>query len=249
MILMLLGLGFLFSGAKWHTWARRCFALWLLLFLVYGTPFLSDYLTDRLENRYPVMDKAQLDELGLSDGNPVYIVVLGAGHSPDPRLGYTQMLGSSVSMRLIEGVRLYHALPEGSATLVTSASAVHGTLSQAEALKGAAAELGVPSHHIKTQPSPTNTCEEARAFVDKHGSGARVIIATSALHQRRAMMLFEQQGARPFAAPTAFANKRNPDAPSPGLRYYLPSRSNVGQLERVIKEYTGYEWGKRRCTD
>ena len=247
MIFMLLGLGFLFLGQKWYVWARRCFALWLMLFFVYGTPFLADHFTDRLENAYPVMNEVRLSALDFQDDDPIYIIVLGAGHSPDPRLGFTQMLGESVSIRLIEGVRLYKALPEGSARLVTSASAVHGTLSQAEALKGAAIQLGVPSHHIETQPSPTNTCEEVRAFVANHGEGARVIIATAALHQRRAMMLFELQGAEPFAAPTGFVNKRNPDAPSPGLSSYLPRPKNVKQLESVIKEYVGYEWGKRRC--
>lgn len=247
MILMLLGLGFLFSGAKWHAWARRCFGLWLILFFIYGTPFLADHFTDTLENAYPVMTDQRLTELELDDDDPIYIIVLGAGHSPDSRLGFTQMLSESVSMRLIEGVRLYNALPEGQARLVTSASAVHGTLSQAEALKGAAIQLGVPEAHIHTQSTPTNTCEEARAFTADHGEGAQVIIATAALHQRRAMMLFEQQGVRPFAAPTAFVNTRNPDAPPPGLSSYLPRLKNVGQLERVIKEYVGYEWGRRSC--
>jgi uncharacterized SAM-binding protein YcdF (DUF218 family) len=247
MILMLLGLGFLFSGVKWHAWARRCFGLWLILFFIYGTPFLADHFTDTLENAYPVMTEQRLAELDLDEDAPVYIIVLGAGHSPDPRLGFTQMLSESVSMRLIEGVRLYNALPEGRARLVTSASAVHGRLSQAEALKGAAMQLGVPEAHIHTQSTPTNTCEEARAFAAYHGEGAQVIIATAALHQRRAMMLFEQQGVQPFAAPTAFTNKENPDAPPPGFSSYLPRLKNVNQLERVIKEYVGYEWGKRQC--
>lgn len=231
----------------WNGYARRALAVFILAWLLYATPFVSGYFTDRLENHYPVLSGEELEQLTpMAEGDSLYIIVLGAGHSPDPRLKPGQMLNRNLTMRLTEAVRLYRELP--GSKLVTSASAVHGTYSQAEALRDAAIGLGVNREDISIQEEPANTCEEARAFVRDHGEGARVIISTSALHQRRAMMLFEQQGASPVAAPAQFINKRYP---ARGFRVsdYVPSIENVTNLDRVMKEYAGYLWNSRRCVN
>lgn len=224
-------------------WARRSFSGLVVLYLIYALPFLSWSLAERMEHRYPVFDMEQVAKLSATEDNPVYIVVLGAGKIADPRLDYNQMLSAAVTMRLMEGIRVHRMIPES--YMVTSASAVHGELSQAEALRQAAIQLGVDASRIYTQDDPTNTCEEAKAFVRDHGVGTRVIIATSALHMRRSMMLFEQFGAEPTAAPTAFRVKRNPDRPF-RVRDYMPSMSNVRLLESTMKENVGY-WVGARC--
>jgi len=223
-------------------WAKRCFVLLIGLWLLYGLPFLSYDLAERLEHRYPVLDEEALLESGLVEDSTVYIVVLGAGIEADPRLDYNQMLSAAVTMRLTEGIRVFQMIPD--AMMVTSASAVHGELSQAVALRQAAIQLGVPESQIVTQDDPTNTCEEARAFVRDHGVGSRVVIATSAIHMRRAMMLFEHFGAEPIPAPTAYRVKRNPAKPF-RVRDYMPSMGNVRLLEAVVKERVGYSLGVR----
>jgi uncharacterized SAM-binding protein YcdF (DUF218 family) len=242
-ILLMVTLALMATGRR--RWGLYALGAWVFLFLLYGNPFLAGTLVDRLQDHHPVLISEKILELQHEAGDePVYVIVLGAGHTADPRLKPSQMLTSSVTMRLVEAIRVHRQL--SGSRLVTSASANHGTYSQAEALRDAAIALGVDPEAIHMQTEPENTCQEARAFVRDHGPGARVVLATSARHMRRAMMIFEQQGARPVAAPTAYVRKRNPDrAFDP--EDWLPSLEHIEDLESVIKEYVGYQWDRRRC--
>lgn len=240
---LIVSVAFLAAGRR--RWGLRVLAVWIVLFLLYANPFLSGRLVDRLENRYPVLTADRIAALQEeAGGDPVHIIVLGAGHVPDPRLQPSQMLEAQVTMRLVEGIRIHRQLP--GSRLVTSASAVHGTYSQAEAVRDAARSLGVDPRAIHMQTDPENTCQEARAFVRDFGPGARVVISTSALHMRRAMMLFEQQGALPVAAPASYVRKRNP-ARAFDPDDWLPSPEHIENLESAFKEYTGYLWDRRNC--
>lgn len=242
-VVLLIVLTLLAAGQR--RWGLRALAVWVFLFLLYGNPFLAGRLADRLQEHHPVLTDERIAAFQQKAGeDPVYIIVLGAGHTPDPRLKPSQMLTSSVTMRLVEGIRVHRQIP--GSRLVTSASAVHGTYSQAEAVRDAAIALGVDPEAIHIQPDPENTCQEARAFVRDHGPGARVVIATSATHMRRAMMLFELQGALPVAAPTSYVRKRNPDRTF-DAGDWLPSLEHIDDLETAIKEYVGYLWDKRSC--
>ncbi len=234
----------LFAG--WRRRALQAFAVLFVLWLVYANPFLSGMMVDRLQNSYPVLDGGKLAELQIlaESQEPVFVIVLGSGHTPDARLKPSQMLTELATMRLVEGIRVHRQLP--GSRLVTSASVEYGNYTQAEAMRDAAIALGVDPDDIDIQPDPTTTCEEARAFVRDHGPGARVVVATSATHMRRAMMLFEQQGALPVAAPTAFIRKENPDKPF-SITGWMPSLENIDDLEQAIKEYVGYIWDKRQC--
>ncbi len=268
-------------------WRRRAWQagiLWIVLWLLYATPFVSGVLIDRLQYTHPVLTLERMDELGLlqsgtnvpgllnletidpvlqnsgeTDGlpydtsltaaselppDPVYIIILGSSHTPDVRLLPTLMLSDNAVQRLVEALRVYRLLPD--ARLITSGHYVYGEYSQAEATRDALISLGVDPGHILIQPEAGSTCDEARAFVREHGPGARIIISTSALHMRRSMMVFEQQGASPIAAPAAFIRKQKPEDPfRPGK--LMPSLSNIGELESAIKEYIGYAWSRRQC--
>lgn len=238
-ILVLLSIVFLLFGII--SWAKRSVLLLIVLYLLYATPFLCKYLSERLEQTYPVFKIENYTEL---ENESVNIIVLGAGYVPDPRLSHTHMMNESLSNRLIEAIRIYNMLP--SAVLVTSASAIHSQLSQAETSQQSAIQLGVNPEDIYIQDDPTNTCEEAKAFVRDHGVGTTVIIATSAMHMRRAMMLFESQGAKPIPAPTDFRIKKNPDRPAK-IKDYFPKYKNIEILEFAIREYIGYWWTKSSC--
>ncbi len=244
LMLLLMGTLALFAFGK-RRWGLYALGVWTFLLLLYANPFLAGALVDRLQNQYEAISQERIMELQrLAGDKSIHVIVLGAGHTPDPRLHPSQMLTPNVSMRLVEGIRVHRQIP--GSRLVTSASAVHGTYSQAEALRDAAIALGVEPEAIHIQTDPENTCQEARAYVRDHGPGARVVIATSALHMRRAMMIFEQQGALPVAAPTAYVRKRNPDrAFEPDE--WLPSLGHIDDLEAAIKEFVGYQWDLRRC--
>ncbi len=243
-ILLLVIAGLLLAG--WRRRALQAFMALIVLWLIYANPFLSGALVDRLQYRYPVLDGETLADLQTraESQEPVYVIVLGSGHKPDTRLKPSQMLTEQGIMRLVEGIRVHRLLP--GSRLVTSAAVEYGSYTQAEAMRDAAISLGVDPDAIHIQTDPTTTCEEARAFVRDHGPGARVVIATSATHMRRAMMLFEQQGALPVAAPTAFIQMENPDKPF-SITDWLPSLENIDDLERAINEYVGYIWDKKKC--
>ena len=243
-ILLLIVAGLLLAGRRRR--ALQALTVLFVLWLLYANPFLSGVMVDRLQNRYPMLTGEALTELQTlaKSQEPIYVVVLGSGHTPDPRLEPAQMLSDEAVIRLVEGIRVHRQLP--GSRLVTSASVKYGNYTQAEAMRDAAVALGVDPGSIHIQTDPTTTCEEARAFVRDHGPGARAVIATSATHMRRAMMLFEQQGALPVAAPASFIRKKNQNEPF-RLIDWLPSLENIEDLERAIKEHTGYIWDKRQC--
>ena len=271
----------------WHRRAWQAGIVWIVLFLVYATPFLSGIMIDRLQHTWPVLTTERMYEFGLLPAGPdesgmqnsgqsgdlragpagsgedvedadlppdslpdtvqadtVHIIILASSHTPDERLEPTQMLSDASVQRLVEGLRLYRQIP--GARLITSGHYAYGEYSQAEATRDALISLGVDPGHIRIQPEAGSTCEEARAFVREHGDGARIIISTSALHMRRAMMIFEQQGARPVAAPAAFIRKQKPEDPVRPSKW-LPSFNNISELESAINEHIGYVWNRRQC--
>lgn len=253
-LMLLLGVGIVLLIMNQFIRGRRCLILFLILLFVYGLPWIPEFAADQLENRYPVIDDAALTDITRkfheSGRDSIFVMVLGAGHSTDPRLGAVQRPGETVMMRLAEAIRLYRELDAAGlpVKLVTSASGHEGQMTQAEAIAQAAAALGVPDNRILRLHEPGNTCEEARAFRTAFGSGQIVLVSSSAIHQRRAVMLFEQTGSRPVAAPALYLNRKSPESPSRWWRRIRPSVRNIDLLERAIKEFTGYQTGLINCT-
>lgn len=250
---LIFSLGILFLMLGRISWAKKSMVLFLVLFFIYAMPWLPEYMTDRLENTYSTIHDYEINhivnEFINSDTDNIYIIVLGAGHSTDPRLSPTSKLSRSVLMRLAEAVRLFKEFDNKilPVQLVTSASGFEGQMTQAAAVAEAAQVFGVPQNRISRLDTPTNTCEEARAFANAFGEGQIVLISTSAIHQRRALMLFEKTGSIPIAAPASFLNPKSPEAPNRWWRTYRPSMRNLNMLKRAIKEFVGYEVGIRTC--
>lgn len=235
-------------------WSRRCLAVFLVLLFLYGLPWFPEFLANKLENRYGVLTESDFESIENrfrnSAADSLYIMILGAGHSTDPRLGATSRLGESVMMRLAEGIRIYRLLDERGlpVRLVTSAGGFEGQLTQAEAVAQAAVALGVPDERISRLHEPSNTCGEAREFRETFGEGQLVLLSTSAMHQRRAVQLFAQTGSNPVAAPASFLNRKSPEAPNRWWRRYRPSQRNLELLKLSVKEYAGFVQGLRGCT-
>jgi len=167
-------------------------------------------------------------------------LVLGAGADFDPSLPSGQLLSPTQMVRLSEGIRVARLMPE--AVLVTSAYFEHSPHSQAELSRRAAQGLGFTDRPIQVQEQPKTTCEEARAFVDAHGRGTRVLLVTSAAHMRRAMALFTAFGAEPMAAPCDFKVTHNPLRP---FRWSdaLPSWKHLDWLDELMKEQLAHSLG------
>ena len=176
--------------------------LWILggswFFIVYFTP-LPHFLLSKLEFKFPSL----LEPPKLS-GEP-YIIILANDFTLDPRLTPSQQLGLVSSSRLMEGVRLFRAIPN--ARLVVSGPVLHRDVSQAHTTALAAMELGVPEDKIVFIYDAVNTFEEASNFKETYGLGEKVILVSSASHMPRAYKIFTDLGLDVTPAPTDYICK------------------------------------------
>ena len=101
--------------------------------------------------------------------------------------------GGDTSARTAEAIRLYQA--GWSELLIFSGAALDKSgLSNAEAMRRQAIEEGVDSHNIMIEDSSATTSENAEntaQLVEKTGI-KRILLVTSAYHQRRASMEFKE---------------------------------------------------------
>jgi len=205
---------------------------WLALI---STAPLPCWLVCQLEEQYPPVDAETFSPVD----STLYIVVLGAGHTLDPRLPPTGQLSSNALARLTEGVHLHRRLP-GSRLVFSGWSSI-GAMSTAEVGARAAQSLGVDPAAIEVLPEPWNTRTEGLAFAEAFGTDVPVILVTSAVHLPRAMMHFRKAGLDPVPAPTDFRCKDD-EQPKKPLRWLVPSAGNIGRMEVAVHEYAGMVW-------
>jgi uncharacterized SAM-binding protein YcdF (DUF218 family) len=213
----------------------------LFLLLLTSTSFLPKLLLGILENPYSTISDFELAKF--TDYDSVHIVVLASGYSPDKRINSAlgQLDNSSIA-RLVEGVRIHRKLPNS--TLIFSAGPAKGdSVSQAEVSAKSAIELGVNPDKLMLMQNPTNTMEEAAAYLKLFGNQRPLILVTSAYHMNRALMLFNFLNLHPFPAPVDFAFKQNPHDHSFHL---TPSITNITRTQLAIHEFLGHFWARLR---
>ena len=210
--------------------------------LVVSVPIVPNLLVQNLENKYPPFTPSHV---AVAD-SLISIVVLGAGHTADPRLEANSQLSVEGLSRLIEGVRI-HGLYPGSHLVFSGGSSV-SPYSQAEIYRQAALDLGVDEILIRQMPAPMNTREEAMNYFSEFGNSHTLILVTDAIHMPRAMYHFQQAGLRPIPAPTGYLCKKSPV--STGLAW-IPSFTSIRKMQRALHETIGlihgkYEWKRFR---
>ncbi len=163
-----------------------------------------------------------------------YVVVLGSGYAPRDGIPVTAALDEDGLVRLTEGVRLLHSLPD--ARLVVSGGARHGHVPPAQGYAQLAGSLGVAPESIIVSDQATDTAAEARAVRALLGA-APFILVTSAYHMPRAMLLMRRAGANPIAAPTG----QRVLSGSEVSRWHalLPGAGGLRDTELAIHEYLG----------
>jgi uncharacterized SAM-binding protein YcdF (DUF218 family) len=226
MVLVLLSFGLLrllFSrGHKKQGW------VWISLgigcFYLFTTAPLPNYLLGRLESGLtPVTSPQNLSGIK-------YIVVLSGGLRPNFGLPATSQLEESSFLRVAEGVRLFHLL-EGAPTLImTGAGPFDDMGSRMVAL---AQSLGVPSDKLIPENQAIDTYGNAMG-VRPLVKNQPFLLVTSASHLPRALAIFQKLGMKPVPAPGDF---RFTDYSSIGN--YIPSGSNLVNMELAIHEYLG----------
>lgn len=206
----------------------------LLLVLAYGR--IPGYFLERLESRYPPLDVAPFVQ---ESGSPIkWIVVLGGGHSLDPRMPTTSQVNASTLFRLVESIRLHRAL--SGSTLVLSGGSTFSPVPVAEAMASLAQLLGVDGRQLVIERASKDTAEHTEQLQSIIGHD-RFILVTSASHMPRAMAMFQRHGMQPVAAPTDYLIKKGQGF-HPGSLF--PGATGVQMAEVALHEYLGMAWAR-----
>ncbi|MEW5735652.1 MAG: ElyC/SanA/YdcF family protein [Thermodesulfobacteriota bacterium] len=229
--LVLAGVGLLLAALKKRRTGMTLAAAALLLLWAFSTQPLSRALILPLEARfapYPEEHGPQVD----------YVVVLGAGHSSDPRLPVTAHLSGQAMGRLVEGIRILRMNP--GSMLVLSGAGVTDPIPESRVMARAAVALGVDPGRIIEEPASRDTKDQA-ILLPPLLHGRPFALVTSAYHMPRAVALFRKAGSAPIPAPAAHLAR-------PGsLRFSpMPSADSLGRSNKAFHEYFGLLWARLR---
>jgi uncharacterized SAM-binding protein YcdF (DUF218 family) len=128
-------------------------------------------------------------------------------------------------------LRISRQIPESK--LVFSGWKVSGSGSMAAVMKRAAISLAIDSSRIEVLEDPRTTREEAMSFVQAFGKSVTLILVTDAIHMRRAIEFFKQQGLDVHPAPTNYLAR---ESNNPYKFRWMPSVENPMMMDRVLRE-------------
>ncbi len=129
------------------------------------------------------------------------ICVLGTGFNPDSALPANSRVSGGFLSRLLEGVRLYRALPKSHLVISVAGDA---TVEDKRTFLMEMQEL------LQLDPNRVQLVTEAKSTLDEAievkaiRKGEHVIVVTSAGHMPRAMTTFTGEGLTPSAAPADY---------------------------------------------
>ena len=207
------------------------FATLFLLFL--SMPPTANWLSNSLEQRYPIPDSQKL-----MDAQIRWIVVLGGGHNSSMPAGH-QLSGSSLA-RVVEGVRIFRM--KSGRKLILSGGGVYDPNPNAVAMADEARALGINSGDIILESQSKDTEEEA-ALLTPTLRQEQFFLITSAIHMPRAMALFLKRGMKPIAVPCEYSFvPQNP----PAILQILPNAASLQQSERAFRERWGMLYSRIR---
>lgn len=227
-------IGYIFYRKKDRVLVRWAWILLLLCIGLYGvtTPWLPHWMAKHLIKQYPRIHVMQPDIH--------WVVVLGGGVIENDTIPASDALNTASLKRLLEGLRLYWALPH--AKLILSGGSVNArTKSVALRFDEFAAWVGVPATDRILEKDSINTADEARLIKPMVGD-APFYLVTSALHMPRAMRLFEQQGLHPIAAPCQLITEKRQSS----WRSFLPDPIYLIYFKAICHECLGQVWARLR---
>ena len=190
-LLFLSGIYFLYK--KRITKAKFLLVVSFIWLSLISYPPLVDKILHHHESTYPTLHTPPSDIK--------YIYVLGNSHHTNKDLPITSQVNEISSVRLNEGIRLYHALNEEPILITSGYSGLYDPTPGAVMQNKLARALGVKPEKLHMEPGCKDTHEEAIA-AKKYIGNAPFILVTSASHMQRAMKYFKSEGLNPIPAPT-----------------------------------------------
>jgi len=224
--LLALGIYFLYLGKQLKA---KIFFVWAFFLLVlFSYPPFANYLVKNLEMQYGKYEHSS---------EVHYVHILGNGHNTDPMQPISSHLSDGGTKRVLEGVLLYKHIPN--VKLIFTGYKGDTNTSNAVMNAQLAKSLGVKEEDMIINGTPEDTKDEA-LFTKSIVSDAPFVLVTSATHMPRAMLLFQQLGLDPIAAPSDFKKSE--------FRGWLraPKVESFCKSKLAIHEYIGILWAKIR---
>ncbi len=228
LILLIAGIALLLKGRKkvgMFFVAGSC-----IILLVFSMGWTGMALLKPLEDEAgPYGEPAKLRAAGVK-----YIVVL-AGSSVQDQLSPADRWQGSI-LRLLEGIRLWSALP--GTKLVLSG----GAPSSADAMATLPMQLGVPRDAMILETRALDTADEVKLFMPIVGD-EQFALVTSACHLPRALEQFRAKGTKPIPCPCDFRTKQTPP-----LLFLLIPGGGLENSQIALHEYYGrlFYWLKSK---
>ncbi|HUI46306.1 MAG TPA: ElyC/SanA/YdcF family protein [Nitrospirota bacterium] len=202
----------------------------VLLYLACINP-VSDRLLESLERGHmPLQDtttKLHADA----------IIVLGGGVIDRSRLGLAPAPADASLERVVEGVRLWHALHLPLMFVGDNGDPAKNGVNEAEAMARVASSLGVAERDMRVVGKARNTKESVRA-VKEALKGNHIILVTSAFHMMRAAGMFRKQGFDVIPAPCGYRSERRK------LSFFslIPRAESLSSSHMACSEYISIAW-------
>jgi uncharacterized SAM-binding protein YcdF (DUF218 family) len=173
------------------------------------------------------------------------IVVLGTGFNPDPVLPANSQVGGAFLSRLLEGVRLWRALP--ASELVISIAGPATNRQKQQFWQQMQVLLGLQQAEVTLLTTAESTLDEAE-LVAARGSGRLVLLATSASHMPRAVQIFSDEGLRVLAAPCDYGMPRRGSERDRRWPQWVPSVDGLASNHGWLYEQVAGLWQKMRSS-
>ena len=207
----------------------------LALFVLFSLNPLTEALLHLYEGQYTAFDPATADKEKLR-----FVVVLGGGYTHATRQPLASQLGAFTLPRVVEGARLWHALPH--TKLVLSGKGWE-KIPEAEAMASMAESLGVPRAQMVLEIESSNTAQHPHNLSAILKKDAFVLV-TSAIHMPRAMESFKRAGLTPLPAPVGHLLTGNYNLWNNKPLY--PRGDNLAAMDVLYYEWVGMLWNKMR---
>ncbi len=235
--ILVLGL-FCLWATKMQRLGKIVVTLGTMFLLLLSLSFMSARLLTPLEGRYPALlyPETMVWQGSADAASLKWIVVLGGGHVSDPRLPVNSQISQAALGRVVEGVRLYKAIP--GSKLLLSGGGVYDSVPEADVMGRIAVLLGVKPQDITLERDSRDTEEEA-VLIAKMVGAQKIILVTSAAHMPRSVALFRKNGLQPIPAPADYLVK---EAQGPDLGRFFPNAGPLRQVESAWHEYLGLAW-------
>lgn len=235
--ILVLGL-FCLWATKRQRLGKIVVTLGTMFLLLLSLSFIPAKLLTPLEGRYPALlhPEALSWQGSANAASPKWVVVLGGGHVSDPRLPVNSQISQAALGRVVEGVRLYKAIP--GSKLLLSGGGTHDPVPEADVMARIAVFLGVKPQDITLERDSRDTEDEA-VMIAKMVGAQKIILVTSAAHMPRSVALFKKHGLQPIPAPADYLVKQ---ARGFDLDRFFPNAGPLRQVESAWHEYLGLAW-------